>query len=165
VISHHGDETWPVVAWILIRGLGTIDPRSLRRGLGLRDTGGRDADLWRVRPSYRAPPHRAAAVSPLFRLTCYKYHMKSIGIRELRQHASRYLRDAERGETIEITDRGRPLARLVPIAQIDGAVQALISAGRLTPATRDLGTLPPIDATPSVPLPSEILDDARAHER
>ena len=41
--------------------------------------------------------------------------MERIGIRELRQHASRHLKRVARGETIEITDRGRPVARLVPV--------------------------------------------------
>ncbi len=37
-----------------------------------------------------------------------------IGVRELRQHASRYLARVATGETIEVTDRGRPVALLVP---------------------------------------------------
>lgn len=41
--------------------------------------------------------------------------MDQIGVRELRQHASRYLARVERGENLEITDRGRPVARLVPV--------------------------------------------------
>ena len=42
--------------------------------------------------------------------------MEQIGVQELRQNASRYLsRVASRQESIEITDRGRPIARLVPI--------------------------------------------------
>ena len=41
--------------------------------------------------------------------------MRSIGIRELRQHASRYLARVVGGETIEVTDRGRPVALLVPV--------------------------------------------------
>jgi prevent-host-death family protein len=41
--------------------------------------------------------------------------MDQIGVRELRQNASRYLARVERGENFEITDRGRPVARLVPI--------------------------------------------------
>src|ERR1700730_2002733 len=41
--------------------------------------------------------------------------MRRIGVRELRRHASRYLRDVQqRGATIEVTDRGRPVALLVP---------------------------------------------------
>ena len=37
-------------------------------------------------------------------------------MRELRQHASRYLERVRHGETLEVTDRGRPVARLVPVA-------------------------------------------------
>jgi prevent-host-death family protein len=40
--------------------------------------------------------------------------MNRIGIRELRQHASRYLAAVQAGETVEITDRGRLVALLVP---------------------------------------------------
>jgi prevent-host-death family protein len=41
--------------------------------------------------------------------------MQRIGVRELRQHASRYLALVARGDQIEVTDRGRPVARLVPV--------------------------------------------------
>lgn len=41
--------------------------------------------------------------------------MESIGVRELRQHASRYLDRVRQGETLVVTDRGRPVARLVPV--------------------------------------------------
>jgi len=41
--------------------------------------------------------------------------MERIGVRELRQHASRYLARVAGGESLEVTDRGRPVARLVPI--------------------------------------------------
>lgn len=38
--------------------------------------------------------------------------MTSVGVRALRQRASELLRRVEAGETIEITDRGRPVALL-----------------------------------------------------
>jgi prevent-host-death family protein len=41
--------------------------------------------------------------------------MNRIGVRELRQNASRYLARVEGGESLEITARGRPVAMLVPI--------------------------------------------------
>ena len=41
--------------------------------------------------------------------------MQRIGVRELRQHASRYLALVARGERVEVTDRGRPVAMLVPL--------------------------------------------------
>lgn len=41
--------------------------------------------------------------------------MERIGVRELRQQASRYLARVATGETFEVTDRGRPVAHLVPV--------------------------------------------------
>ena len=44
----------------------------------------------------------------------------AIGVRELRQNASRYLEEVAAGESFEITDRGHPVARLVPIGPASG---------------------------------------------
>jgi prevent-host-death family protein len=91
--------------------------------------------------------------------------MRAIGIRELRQHASRYLRDVARGETIEVTDRGRPVARLVPVAGQTG-LDELVASGRLALARGDALELgPPVPATPGVPLPGETLAALRSDER
>jgi prevent-host-death family protein len=65
----------------------------------------------------------------------------SIGIRELRQNASVWIAKAKAGATIQITDRGRPVARLVPITPTEQARGHLIADGQLIPA-----------ATPRVPL-------------
>jgi len=85
-------------------------------------------------------------------------------VRELRQNASRYLARVVAGEPIEITDRGRPVARLVPIT--NSGWQDLIDAGEVIPATssndiRDLRPLP----TTSPTTPSETLSALRATER
>lgn len=61
--------------------------------------------------------------------------MDSIGVRELRQHASRYLERVARGESVEVTDRGRPVARLVPITADPWADR--IASGQVTPAEDD----------------------------
>ena len=58
--------------------------------------------------------------------------MDRIGVRELRQHASRYLDRVAHGEILEVTDRGRPVARLVPVTA-DGWTD-MIASGRVTPA-------------------------------
>ncbi|RFU21298.1 type II toxin-antitoxin system Phd/YefM family antitoxin [Geodermatophilus marinus] len=42
--------------------------------------------------------------------------MTTIGLRELRQHASELVRRAEAGEEVTITVAGRPSARLVPVS-------------------------------------------------
>ncbi len=61
--------------------------------------------------------------------------MDRIGVRELRQHASRYLARVASGETIEVTDRGRLVARLVPTHE--DLWQDLIARGQARPATAD----------------------------
>ncbi len=61
--------------------------------------------------------------------------METIGIRELRQHASRWLRRVRAGEAFEITDRGRPVARLVPLGE-RGGLAKLVAEGRATAALR-----------------------------
>jgi prevent-host-death family protein len=57
--------------------------------------------------------------------------MERIGIRELRQNASRYLARVANGEAIEVTDRGRPVARLVPVPSGESALVELLRSGRL----------------------------------
>lgn len=89
----------------------------------------------------------------------------SIGIRELRQNASRYLRLVEeRGEPIEITDRGRPVAYLTPVPAPTSRIEQLRASGRIRRGRG--GPLPtPVEPKPGVPLPSEILAHMRADER
>lgn len=57
--------------------------------------------------------------------------MDQIGVRELRQNASRFLERVEAGESLEVTDRGRPVAMLVPI--VADPWTRLITSGRVTP--------------------------------
>ena len=89
--------------------------------------------------------------------------MEQIGVQELRQNAIRYLsRVASRQESIEITDRGRPIARLVPITNDDWA--NMIAAGEIVQADPD------IDVRDVEPLAvdvnaSEILRELREQER
>lgn len=91
--------------------------------------------------------------------------MRSIGVRELRQQASRYLREVERGSAIEVTDHGRPIARLVPIPQTNGA-DALLLTGQLSAAAGDVLELgAPLEPLAGVPLPSAELAALRADER
>jgi prevent-host-death family protein len=61
-----------------------------------------------------------------------------IGVRELRQHASRYLHRVKSGETVEVTERGRLIALLVPPGPARDARERLIAEGRLIPASGPL---------------------------
>jgi prevent-host-death family protein len=68
--------------------------------------------------------------------------MERIGVRELRQHASRYLDRVKAGETVEVTERGQLVALLVPPAPARQARERLIADGRLRPSSGVL-RLPP----------------------
>jgi prevent-host-death family protein len=46
--------------------------------------------------------------------------MKRVKIAELKNHLSEHLRAVERGEQIEVTDRNRPIARLIPAPPVTG---------------------------------------------
>jgi prevent-host-death family protein len=84
---------------------------------------------------------------------CY---MEKVGVRELRQNLSVYLRRVARGERLEVTDRGRPVAVLAPLPRTDSTVARLVAAGRARAAEGDLMDLGP-------PLPNrrgERLSDA-----
>lgn len=43
--------------------------------------------------------------------------MKRVKIAELKDQLSRHLRAVERGAEVEVTDRGRPIARIVPVSR------------------------------------------------
>ena len=89
--------------------------------------------------------------------------MEQIGVRELRQNASQYLsRVAARQESIEITDRGRPIARLVPITNDDWA--NMIAAGEIAPADPDVDIRDVEPLTVDVNA-SEVHRELREHER
>lgn len=64
--------------------------------------------------------------------------MERIGVRELRQHASRYLARVKAGETVEVTERGQLIALLVPPSPARDARDRLIAQGRLIPSSEAL---------------------------
>jgi prevent-host-death family protein len=91
--------------------------------------------------------------------------MASVGVRELRQRASVLLRLVEQGETIEITDRGRPVALLTPIPE-GSPLDRMRSAGEVETATGDLDDLPePLVLPRKAELPSRALERLRRDER
>ena len=92
--------------------------------------------------------------------------MVSIGVRELRQRASQLLRRVERGETIEVTDRGRRVAILGPPPTEGGPLERMRALGEIEPAKGDLDDLPdPLVLARRIERPSEVLRRLRQHER
>ena len=91
--------------------------------------------------------------------------MKTIGIRELRQRASEVLRMAERGETFEVTDRGRAVALITPLRAATPLDQ-MRAAGDVSTPAGDLCDLPaPLSLPPRAVAPSVVLARLRADER
>ncbi len=91
--------------------------------------------------------------------------MERIGVRELRQNASKYLARVKEGGRIEVTERGRLIALLVPPDGAERARDRLVAAGRLIPAARPTGRLrspQPVRAEPGLPTNQELLDAERA---
>ncbi len=87
-----------------------------------------------------------------------------VGVRELRQNLSKWLRRVEHGESFEVTDRGRPVAELRPLPrQAEGLIARLVREGRVVRVGRgSLADLPPPPpAPPGMRPPSEILDELR----
>jgi prevent-host-death family protein len=88
-----------------------------------------------------------------------------IGIRELRQHASRYVAMAKAGLRVPVTDRGKLVAYLVPADESGSVYARLVAAGRVRPAVGNLlDLLPPPPAEPGEPPASEVLQRMRDEE-
>ena len=114
-----------------------------RTAAGPRDPG---------RPASRAEATTRAAAST------------RIGIRELRQHASVYVDLAEKGYTVDITNRGRLVAQLVPVRELGSPLERLVAAGILEPAEEGggVGDLDPYPALPAgQPTAGEVLAQTR----
>ena len=90
--------------------------------------------------------------------------MATVGVRELRQRASELLRRVEDGETIEITDRGRPVALLSPLPQ-GSPLERMRAWGDVEPAIGDLDDLPAPLLSRAAERPSSRLARLREHER
>lgn len=81
-----------------------------------------------------------------------------VGVRELKQRLSEYLDRAAKGESIRVTDRGRPKAILGPVPG-RARIEQGIAEGWITPGTgAPLGVCVPAKARKSI---REVLDEDR----
>jgi prevent-host-death family protein len=84
-----------------------------------------------------------------------------VGVRELRQNLSKYLRRVAQGETLRVGDGGHPVAVLAPLPAEASPVDRLAAEGRLTRARLNLTALgPPPEAGAAMTL-SEALEQER----
>jgi prevent-host-death family protein len=68
--------------------------------------------------------------------------VSKVGARQLRHELSAILDRVWEGESFEVTDRGKAVARLVPLPERATAWDRLIADGRIIPATKPLHPLP-----------------------
>lgn len=86
-------------------------------------------------------------------------------MRQLQQNAAAAIRRVQRGERIEVTDRGRPVALLSPI-HAGSVLDTLEAAGRIVRAEGDLLELgPPLRVSGGSRRASRRLASLRAAER
>lgn len=73
--------------------------------------------------------------------------MTEVGVRELRQNLSVYLRRVAAGERFVVTDQREPVAVLGPMPETDDPWEKMFAGGRLSKPTNSLADVrPPIDA-------------------
>ena len=84
----------------------------------------------------------------------------TVGVGELRQNLSRYLRRVERGERLVVTDRNRPVAELGPLSSTGGELDRLLAEGRVSHPTR-LGLPDPLQLDGDPYALSRALDEIR----
>jgi len=89
--------------------------------------------------------------------------MARVGIRDLQKNARAMIGRALAGETIEVTEHGRPVARIVGI-RAGSALDQMIAEGRATESSGDLLDLKPLPPPPGQPL-SKVLEEMRHEER
>jgi prevent-host-death family protein len=58
-------------------------------------------------------------------------YMTTVGVAELRQNLSKYLRLVKRGERLVVTERNKPVAELGPPPSTGQALDRLIAEGRV----------------------------------
>ncbi len=79
--------------------------------------------------------------------------MRKVGSRELKNRLGRYLSLVEKGQTILVTDRGKPVAKLVSAGAdasktqgLDDKLRDLAAAGHLRLGTRLFARVKPVRA-------------------
>jgi len=86
-----------------------------------------------------------------------------VGVRDLKARLSEYLRRVSQGQTVIITDHGRPVGRLSPVDQpLDERLKALQDAGLVAWNGQKLKTIAPAVVNRGDRQVSDILVEMRA---
>ncbi len=76
-------------------------------------------------------------------------------MRELKQNASRVLERVKAGETVEITEYGRPVALLAPLGGGD-EYDRLVEADEILVGTQDVSEAQPVAVAPGIRLSHDL---------
>ena len=69
----------------------------------------------------------------------------TVGIRELKARLSKYVKQVKAGATLIITERGKPVGRMMPLTpSVEGRVQELVQAGVLAWSQQKLAPMAPV---------------------
>lgn len=91
--------------------------------------------------------------------------METIGLRELNQNPSRAVARVRAGESLLVTDRGRPILRMVPEVESPGVLSRLVAEGTATaPAEHGMPELVD-DLVPDVESLTDVLLADRDRDR
>lgn len=91
------------------------------------------------------------------------YMSETVGIAELRQNLSVYLRKVSAGERLVVTDRNRPVAELGPPPTTGPGLDRLIAEGRVRPPKRRAGLPEPLEPTGDPQALSRALEEVRGY--
>ncbi len=90
--------------------------------------------------------------------------MHTVGIRELKAHLSRHLKRVRSGTRLVVTERGRAIASIEPIARdsdVDWA-HALVATGRAKwSGGKPEGATPPVPVTRGKTVSNAVIEDRR----
>lgn len=72
----------------------------------------------------------------------------TVGIRELKARLSNYMQQVKAGATLVITERGKPIGRIVPLSpSVETRLQELIQAGLMAWSGHKLAPMAPVART------------------
>ena len=92
--------------------------------------------------------------------------MLTIGVRDLRQNPAPALAEAKAGRTVTVTERGLPVARIIPAAAapVPSPWERLVAKGEVSFPTNLSRTVPQNPSSPSLASLSDTVLAMRAEE-
>ena len=89
----------------------------------------------------------------------------SVGIRDAKMHLSKYLKMVQQGAEVTITDRGRPVGKIIPIhtkeMPLKERIKRMEDRGQIKPVTAE----GQVKLPPPIPVPHGIAQQLLQEER